>query len=347
MKTRVYILGAGCSARYGYPVAKNLVSDLELYAKSLGSNAKQLKKCIESTVATMRKHNVQTVDDLAFRFRNGSLEDEAARDHNYREQRIRDAKRATAALFLSKESAARRTGLASYRDLLLEACSGAGGLEAKLSSSNCRVLTFNYDRLFEMAALDFLGPHLAQKGIYEVLLNSGFGPFGDQISFSKDGFCFLKLHGSVGAQARFEYGETRYHPFDARCKLGDEIIATDEIFFPPQDEDASVQTESLIVFPHEKHHVHSGGKHLYYGKYLTAIWSKAKEIISEADEIFVVGYSFSTMDRNSTIELLSGAVNCRRVVIQNLKGEAEAICKMLSVKHADLKLNWIPFDNEF
>jgi hypothetical protein len=44
---------------------------------------------------------------------------------------------------------------------------------------------------------------------------------------------------------------------------------------------------------------------------------------------------------------LSGALNCQRVVIQNIDGEADRLCRLLSIKHPELKLNWEPFDCKF
>jgi hypothetical protein len=63
-KNKVYILGAGCSTRSGYPVADNFVPELESFGKSLNDQAPQIKKCVEDTVALMRLGNVATIDDL-------------------------------------------------------------------------------------------------------------------------------------------------------------------------------------------------------------------------------------------------------------------------------------------
>jgi hypothetical protein len=331
-KIKVYLLGAGCSAPYGYPLAKEIVSHLDALGKTLGPKAGRLKACIEETVTIMRKHNVRTVDDLSFRLHHNSFEATTGspiEDERRREGQIRAAKIATAALLLSKETSARKTGLTGYHDLLLETCPHSGGWETKLLSSNCRVLTFNYDRLFETALLSLVGPDLARKGVYEYLLNSGFSPFGDEISFKAEGFCFLKLHGSAGAQVKFRGTEAHYHPIIGGCALATEIELTDDLMFSPEER-GMVRSEPLIVFPHEKHHVQSGGRHLVYERYLSAVWNKAKEMVGEAHEIHVIGYSFATMDRAPVIDLLSGASNCQRVVIQNIDGEADRLCRLLS-----------------
>jgi hypothetical protein len=67
MKKKVYILGAGCSARYGCPVATDVVPEFKSYGKSLGDNQVQLKQCVEETVELMQKENVETIDDLTMR----------------------------------------------------------------------------------------------------------------------------------------------------------------------------------------------------------------------------------------------------------------------------------------
>ena len=63
----VYILGAGCSVKCGYPLAKNFVPAFESFSPSLGGDAEKLKRAVDETVALMREANVQTVDELMFR----------------------------------------------------------------------------------------------------------------------------------------------------------------------------------------------------------------------------------------------------------------------------------------
>ena len=127
-KSKVYILGAGCSAQSGYPVAINFVPELESFGKSLNDQAPQIKKCVDETVALMRQGNVATIDDLTDRLHRGSFGDNPSQgltiDRQLRDRRIENAKIATAAMFLSKEKPARQTGLRNYHDLLLEMMPG-------------------------------------------------------------------------------------------------------------------------------------------------------------------------------------------------------------------------------
>src|SRR5260221_9442399 len=92
-KSTVYILGAGCSARYGYPLAKDFVPQLESFGYSLGENAARLKGCIEETVALMKREGVETVDDLAARLHDNSFEVSSGsriEDEQRSERRIRN-----------------------------------------------------------------------------------------------------------------------------------------------------------------------------------------------------------------------------------------------------------------
>lgn len=60
------------------------------------------------------------------------------------------------------------------------------------------MLTFNYDRLFEMAFLDRFSASIDGYGLYDVsVLNSGVTLPGVKIEFTPEAFSFLKLHVSV------------------------------------------------------------------------------------------------------------------------------------------------------
>ena len=71
----VYILGAGCSVKYGYPLAANFVPAFETFSGSLGEGAQKLKHAVDETVMLMREAKVQTVDELVFRIHNSALDD--------------------------------------------------------------------------------------------------------------------------------------------------------------------------------------------------------------------------------------------------------------------------------
>lgn len=63
---KVFILGAGCSADYGYPLAKDFVECLKNYGKELETraNCDRLKQSVASTIALMEQSRTQTIDRL-------------------------------------------------------------------------------------------------------------------------------------------------------------------------------------------------------------------------------------------------------------------------------------------
>jgi len=112
----------------------------------------------------------------------------------------------------------------------------------------------------------------------------------------------------------------------------------------PQDRDL----EPLIVFPFEKDFVRSGTPNqLAFREYITAIWQQAERVVESATEVWFIGYSFAMMDRTAVMGLLAHARQCKRLVIQNRPGEAEKICRMLSVEHRDLAIPLVPHACEF
>lgn len=68
---RVYILGAGCSVNYGYPLAKDFVAALKMYGSGLRNrpNCEHLRKAVEDTVALMEKFRTPTIDRLCRRIK--------------------------------------------------------------------------------------------------------------------------------------------------------------------------------------------------------------------------------------------------------------------------------------
>src|SRR6266571_5011574 len=120
--TTVYILGAGCSVKYGYPLAADFVPAFESFSRSLGGDAQKLKEAVDETVMLMREANVQTVDELVFRIHNRTLDDprqQSTQAYGVRLRRILRAKIATVALFLALEQRAKAGTLDSYQRLIL------------------------------------------------------------------------------------------------------------------------------------------------------------------------------------------------------------------------------------
>lgn len=108
----------------------------------------------------MREAKVQTVDELVFRIHNRALDDpkqQSTQAYGVRLRRILRAKIATVALFLALEQSAEGQVLDSYQGLILKLLPGSGDWRARFRGSQCHLLTFNYDRLFEMALLRMFG----------------------------------------------------------------------------------------------------------------------------------------------------------------------------------------------
>ncbi len=87
---------------------------------------------------------------------------------------------------------------------------GTGWREA-LKNTEYRVLTFNYDRLFELAlrqhfSIDvteaFYGPTVLNSGLYQVV------PQLAEVDLTR--FSLLKLHGSVGVYSHERYGDCEH-----------------------------------------------------------------------------------------------------------------------------------------
>jgi len=355
INTKVYILGAGCSVKYGYPLAAKFIPAFESFSSSLGGDAQKLKHAVDETVVLMREAKVQTVDELVFRIHNRALDDprqQSTQAYRVRLQRILRAKIATVALFLALEQRANAETLDSYHRLILNIFPGSGDWRQRFRDTRCHLLTFNYDRLFEMSLLRMFGIDADTQLLYgENILNSGLHHcMGDSMGFRDDRFCFLKLHGSVGMRIHEEYGQPCYYPYFDGKKPGEKIELNDERFFAksgnplPQDRDP----EPLIVFPFEKDFVRSGSPNqLAFREYITAVWQQAERVVESASEIWFIGYSFAMMDRTAVIRLLAHAKQCKCFVIQNRPDEAERIRRMLSVEHHNLGISWEAYGCDF
>lgn len=155
--TKVYILGAGCSAGFGYPLGNGFVQALDSFGQTLTAPDKQqVKRAVERTVELLQSRSIATLDELVARVNDGVFDEGShsfVQKEQKREERIYEAKIATVALFLSLEPAALKTGLASYSNLLREILPGHDHWMRRLETTSHRILSFNYDRLFEMAFL--------------------------------------------------------------------------------------------------------------------------------------------------------------------------------------------------
>lgn len=365
MKNTVYILGAGCSVDYGYPLARDFVAALKDFADVLGqrTNCKRLQACVVNTVSLMEHHQSPTVDRLVLRIveklnlQRQSLGIVVTNSHHelvrQEQDQILDAKLATVALFLEREIKARRSGLQGYRDFL-NTIFGGDRSPSVLKSTATRVLSFNYDRLFEIAFGEFFKSDFNMSLYGQPWLNSG-------ISFSHNEaeavdisrFCLLKLHGTAGASVAQFDGQTWYGWY-ANLNHTDTLV-DDSLFWPPDSEPSRFRWENpepLIAFPFEKDRARSGGTSFRFDNYLRSVWGHrehlgyAEQLVQEAERIWVIGYSFDPNDRKALLALLRKS-DCEIIVRNRTKEGADAICEDLRLHYSDFASRLRPFGKPF
>ncbi|MDZ4287312.1 MAG: hypothetical protein U0984_05110, partial [Prosthecobacter sp.] len=192
-QTRVYILGAGCSVCGGYPLAWEVRKALEDFAKDnlQVDETKELRRCVEKTCELMDQHGIQTTDQLA----QALGEDRRAE--------IEESKKAMSALFFSLEDVAVEKAYSQYARLFEELFEQGESplMEDRVMATNCRVLTYNYDRLFERAFIKWALPQAERSDANAISkavewLNSSLrNP--STAEFVPDRFALLKLHGGI------------------------------------------------------------------------------------------------------------------------------------------------------
>jgi hypothetical protein len=215
IETKVFILGAGCSEKCGYPLGKGFAGQLETFQAEIAGRFPIIEQCVRETISLAKEFpQFETLDQLT-----QGIEDNYNRwaqklcfGASYadpqkgvlRDKQITNAKIAVSTMFLNREQKARETGLKSYERFIASLFGGGKWDEVMRSAPNCHVLSFNYDRLFEIAFLKyFQSSDFSSVSLYgNQILNSGFnhrvnGGF-DKVEPETDRFSFLKLHGSAG-----------------------------------------------------------------------------------------------------------------------------------------------------
>lgn len=338
-ETILIILGAGCSLKR-YPLARDMLTHLEKFGDTLAEDASRLRNLVTQTVDLFERlreqgTSAQTLDDLARLVHNGQLADNnVGRNRSQNNRLVEDAKAAVAALFLSREAKAMEDGLAGYRSLMNRVFSSQFGPDCRtaLRKTPYRVLTFNYDRLFELAFRQhfpydgteaFYGPTVLNSGLHTVLPQ--------QVEVDPNRFSFLKLHGSVGLHSYEEPGGCDHIHQIPDLKKPTPI--NDEEFFvgPGHGIHSNKLKPTLIVFPHEKDYIAQyPGNHFPYRFYIPKVWAAARHFASQAKEILIVGYSCPEPDFPAWSSLIEEAKNCKQVVIWN--PAAEEVCHRLRLR---------------
>jgi hypothetical protein len=352
---RVYILGAGPSfcGDNGYPLAKGFLPELKAYADKIASDSDCVRifKILQYTIRLMEQCQsgqcqAATIDQMISLVLRGQCDlllqsvyqQPSGQIVSLRYRAVKEAKIATAACFLAKEEQAMTHLLPKYTAFVQDVFKDTQPSNYcinRLSQTRSRVLSFNYDRLFELA---FFGAAMADRSLTNYapygteVLNSGFnfGGWGKPEIKSKR-FSFVKLHGSIGALCREdEFGQNTY-PLGAEINRWTPIKVSDGAFFSNGN---SAAAEPLIAFPYEKDFIITKDNKAPFRDYIKAVWNQASAALSEATDIFIIGYSFSDpSDSKHIIDRIKSAKMCRRIVIQNLPEACEKIAELLSVHH--------------
>jgi len=341
---KVFILGAGCSDNCGYPLGKGLVAQLEEFRSEISGCFPIIEQCVRDTINLAKGlPQFDTLDQLtkhleddffSWREREGSTVWNTAsrqREELY-EKQVLDAKIAVSVMFIAREAQARATGLKSYERFVASIFGGDPWQEG-VRAANCHVLTFNYDRLFEIAFLDhFKTFDTGSASLYgHSALNSGFnrgvnGGF-DRIEHAAGHLNFLKLHGSAGwwVKKNSDRSEQRYYWPAVPTRLTniqeiEDLLKKHGVYsHDTLNRLKALPWEPLITFPHEKQRSLKNRQTGFpYDPYIRQIWDHAASLLATATEVRIIGYSFSAIDsRHMVNELLSKAAQCQQIVVQN------------------------------
>jgi hypothetical protein len=338
------ILGAGCSFNSGYPVANGMFNCLQSFLDkdcSVDSIVKlrtSVKRTLELVEAFRKQgESVETLDTLARVIHQNGV----GTTMQERNLEVISAKSAVAALFMSLEQGAIEKGLPGYRQFLERVFGKAscGGYRSAIGRSHYRILSFNYDRLFELAFRNFFPDFDGTVALYcPDVLNSGlFLADSAQIKIDVDRFSFLKLHGSVGL-----YGFSQSMNPSDRSSLVDHNHSipdpkmppriNDEEFFLPNDRSYGIHAGKpkpvLITFPHEKEHLKEYPANLLpFKAYTPKIWEAATCFAKQAAEIHLIGYSCPKADTAALVSLFSAARRCTLYYIEN--PSPDEVCRNL------------------
>ncbi len=329
--TKVYILGAGCSICGGYPAAKDVAAGLQKFAEQLSATeAPKLKTCVEQTCALLTQHKVETIDALA------KILGDNERDT------VKAAKIAMSAYFFSLEDESVHRAYPKYAaffdELFRYGENPTPSLEDRIKATPCRVLTYNYDRLFERAFIKWAereDPSIEsiREGIIP-FLNSGLGS-PQKIKIVTGQFSFLKLHGGIGQSHRS--GDPNF----------------DHLYWPPLDKPIPAELtndnyyqrkgresdEPTIIFPNEKRNPDEPNGGALFKGYLE-IWKEARKFCTHATEIHIVGYSVQAIDYFWFKTLLKNTPSDARIIIRNRHTEKDRLERRLQGIKEEFRKEW-------
>ncbi len=331
---KLYILGAGCSVCGEYPLASQVTAKLLDFARTrlARENAKELQRCTLDTCRRMMEMGVETIDQLAGRL-NGS-EPEV----------ILDAKLAMSIYFLALEDAAVERALLNYTAFFedLFRYGNSELLNERVKSTPCRVITYNYDRIFERAFIEWarrIEPYNEEMasgldGFVTKFLNTGFGD-PHKIAFEEDCFSLLKLHGGVG-----QFSRTNDHGFKHiyRPQFGSSITDfTDKNHYRPEGYSNDIPT---LIFPADKSVKNSKPNGSSFVEYMKAFESQALAFCQQAEEIQIIGYSIQPIDYFSFKSMIAAAKDCKRIIVRNRASEESRLMRTLEGLKEEFAATW-------
>lgn len=334
-RKKVFVLGAGCSAKFGYPLGIDLASELQRFFLEISDGCTVIKKSVTETISLLKAlPAIEPLDQYAKHINDEFLVWESQyggghRDHETQEraadQKILDAKIAISAMFVAREEKARGTGLPGYQRLL-DSVFGGEPWEEAVADSDCHVLTFNYDRLFVMMFLDhFRSFNPAKSGVYsENVLNTGFtnrlnGGYA-KVEPVAGRSCFLKLHGSAGWWVKIPErnsgpDDRLYWPAIPLGKV--DLQEIDKMLQKPAATPWN-SWQPLIAFPHERESARARNTNFVWDPYLRKIEDHAASVLAGATGVRIIGYSFAPIDsRNVVNNLLTKIPADARIIVQN------------------------------
>jgi hypothetical protein len=326
-------------------LADDFFPRVKAFGESLGENCRRLQQVIEHVVTKAQELDCLTPDDLALRMyqtRYGENRDVTINVLYY-------ARIVTDAFFLHMERQAATSAMRTFKDYWHEVVGNySQNWRTGFPSTKHRLVTFNYDRIAELSFVRHF-PEIATNGmdLYGPrMLNTGFSGWKSGLKF-EDGFCYLKLHGTVGVMplGRNEigaaFGDRFVHYATALANEKPEI--TDNLYFEPGENGLPKRKLiPLIAFPVDKQHVESGGEEYNFKDYIDAVGTKAREIFRQAERIEIIGYSFRAPDKRWLVSLLLTAPEARKLVINP---HAKRICEEL--EHRDGVANLVPIERRW
>lgn len=331
--TKVYILGAGCSVCGNYPIANRVTEQLRRFGRTHLNHegATELKEIITRTCRLLEETRSETLDKLA----------QILSDKN--RNAVREAKLSLSALFFSLEDVATESAYPNYAEFFHELFhyGGSSSLEDRANATPCRVITYNYDRLFERTFIEWAkhedpgNPELDNiDSFVKKFLNMGIHG-SEAFDVQPCRFSFLKLHGGIGQANRTgDYGlNFPYWP-----EFGAAIPPFLDKFY--YEKEGQKTNEPTIVFPWDKQNCDRLSNGNSFGKYIKAAGSQAIEFCKSAKEIQIIGYSIQSIDYFDFKRLIVAAEGCERIVVRNRAEEESKLRRKLEALREESKATW-------